>query len=294
MDSHRDSSNYRTPYSPTGGFTNGYEGDLRAHLMANQMDLLRHSSSSGSSGKRATYSPATHHTGYNHSPAPTPQATFPPPSTSAQVFHHYNGAQASQSKPTPAPKAYKVGLPAALSLSLKSTKAAMQVPPKQSPVPLPANFLAAMTSSPGGSAGQASAGSPQSASRGLEASSTPLVMQPPVQSSPKPVQTSRRTLATPVPIPKFPAMMPQESGTRSARTYTLEPKPSQTSSGVPFQPTSVGTTIASGLSRQPANVELDVRAEPQGFPDVPGSGSMEFVERLMGNLRRVSQQGERP
>ncbi|KAI0397147.1 hypothetical protein F5Y17DRAFT_12407 [Xylariaceae sp. FL0594] len=29
----RDSSTYRTPYAPWGGFTNGYEGNLRAHLM---------------------------------------------------------------------------------------------------------------------------------------------------------------------------------------------------------------------------------------------------------------------
>ncbi|KAK8107358.1 uncharacterized protein PG998_009371 [Apiospora kogelbergensis] len=29
----RDSTKYRTPYAPWGGFTNGYEGNLRAHLM---------------------------------------------------------------------------------------------------------------------------------------------------------------------------------------------------------------------------------------------------------------------
>ncbi|KAI0147049.1 hypothetical protein GGR57DRAFT_477719 [Xylariaceae sp. FL1272] len=29
----RDSAQYRTPYAPWGGFTNGYEGNLRAHLM---------------------------------------------------------------------------------------------------------------------------------------------------------------------------------------------------------------------------------------------------------------------
>ncbi|KAK2046648.1 JmjC domain-containing protein [Colletotrichum somersetense] len=29
----RDSKTYRTPYAPGGGFTNGYEGNLRAHLM---------------------------------------------------------------------------------------------------------------------------------------------------------------------------------------------------------------------------------------------------------------------
>jgi hypothetical protein len=38
----RDSARYRTPYAAWGGFTNGYEGDLRAHLMRTQ--------SSGTSG----------------------------------------------------------------------------------------------------------------------------------------------------------------------------------------------------------------------------------------------------
>lgn len=40
----RDSSKYRTPYSPWGGFTNGYEGDLRAYLKQNQNELLKRAS----------------------------------------------------------------------------------------------------------------------------------------------------------------------------------------------------------------------------------------------------------
>jgi hypothetical protein len=32
----RDSARYRTPYAAWGGFTNGYEGNLRAHLMQTQ------------------------------------------------------------------------------------------------------------------------------------------------------------------------------------------------------------------------------------------------------------------
>ncbi|PHH73631.1 hypothetical protein CDD82_5342 [Ophiocordyceps australis] len=47
----RDPSKYRTPYAPHGGFTNGYEGDLRAHLMSRPTGLLR--TSSGSSSQAA-------------------------------------------------------------------------------------------------------------------------------------------------------------------------------------------------------------------------------------------------
>lgn len=32
--------------------------------------------------------------------------------------------------------------------------------------------------------------------------------------------------------------------------------------------------------------------QPQEFPDVPGSESMEFVEKLMENLRKVSQRSD--
>ncbi|WDK10544.1 JmjC domain-containing protein [Colletotrichum graminicola] len=36
----RDSKTYRTPYAPWGGFTNGYEGNLRAHLMRTSPDAF--------------------------------------------------------------------------------------------------------------------------------------------------------------------------------------------------------------------------------------------------------------
>ena len=37
----RDSSKYRTPYAPQGGFVNGFEGDLKAHLTANPAALMQ-------------------------------------------------------------------------------------------------------------------------------------------------------------------------------------------------------------------------------------------------------------
>ncbi|KAK6225384.1 JmjC domain-containing protein [Colletotrichum tabaci] len=36
----RDSKTYRTPYAPWGGFTNGYEGNLRAHLMRTSPEVF--------------------------------------------------------------------------------------------------------------------------------------------------------------------------------------------------------------------------------------------------------------
>lgn len=36
----RDPTTYRTPYAPSHGFTNGYEGNFRAHLMATQSSLF--------------------------------------------------------------------------------------------------------------------------------------------------------------------------------------------------------------------------------------------------------------
>ncbi|ETS77469.1 hypothetical protein PFICI_11343 [Pestalotiopsis fici W106-1] len=53
----RDSTKYRTPYAPWGGFTNGYEGNLRAHLMKTPDALFS----------------------YKQSPAIQPSATQTPP-----------------------------------------------------------------------------------------------------------------------------------------------------------------------------------------------------------------------
>jgi hypothetical protein len=92
----RDSTKYRTPYTPWGGFTNGYEGNLRAHLMKTPDALLackqqpshatgdmgpasipRHASNSSSAtqGSPPGYSPynATHNTS---APAPATRRTW--------------------------------------------------------------------------------------------------------------------------------------------------------------------------------------------------------------------------
>ncbi|KAH0496267.1 hypothetical protein TgHK011_003638 [Trichoderma gracile] len=77
----RQATRYRTPYMPWGGFTNGYEGDLRAHLLANRHDVLRRASLTamspgGSSGPYQTQPSAA---GPYHGPVVSAaQQTGPP------------------------------------------------------------------------------------------------------------------------------------------------------------------------------------------------------------------------
>ncbi|UKZ89866.1 uncharacterized protein TrAFT101_004904 [Trichoderma asperellum] len=360
----RDASKYRTPYSPWGGFTNGYEGDLRAHLLANQNDLLRRASLAAMSpvGSSRPYqaSPTTAISpGATAISAASQQATtsLPPPilGTASHQYHpaikaqYRNMAQQpSKPKPTPAPKPYKVGLPAAISLSLKSTKSAMQVPPKQSPVPLPAGFLAAMASSPGTPLQSSSKPSPLPPSSPQDGSPNTKPAMPsspstslrgsatPVGSTSKAPQQLQRISVTPVPLPKF-SMVSQESKTATMlspakpESSNLPPAtgPNGSEDGVPgattpkaeeATPTEIAVpsietpvttnnvipdmkistallTPSSTINQQtmadrppqPHFAQNTMHHQPEGFPDVPGCESMEFVERMMENLRRASQ-----
>ncbi|KAL6816769.1 hypothetical protein V8C40DRAFT_253674 [Trichoderma camerunense] len=367
----REPSKYRTPYSPWGGFTNGYEGDLRAHLLANQNDLLRRASLTAMS---PVSTPGPYHASpsvpapHNGPAVPVAQqtatsaqhaaSTLPAPilGTASHQYHPAIKAQyrnliqpPSKPKPTPVSKSYKVGLPAAISLSLKSTKSAMQVPSKQSPVPLPANFLAAMTPSAGTPAPSCAKhsplqpGSPQAASPSTKAAvasspSPPQESTSPGSSTPKAVQPPQRISTTPVPLPKFsmsfqgstgaplsssaitkPPILPQASQPAPSREYdessfalkapseipreTVAPineSPNGTSNNViPDKPMSaasvLSTTITTnmqtgdGQAPQSSPTKTAMHHQPEGFPDVPGCESMEFVERMMENLRKASQ-----
>ncbi|RFU77089.1 hypothetical protein TARUN_5134 [Trichoderma arundinaceum] len=234
----REASKYRTPYSPWGGFTNGYEGDLRAHLLANQNDLLRRASLTAMSpisslgpyqalpSSAPSNGLATTSTVQQQEPLDQQTTSSLPTPILGTASHQYHPAikaqyrnlaqqQPSKPKPTPTPKSYKVGLPAAISLSLKSTKSAMQVPSKQSPVPLPANFLAAMTSSPGTPTPPSSCkpsplqpaspqvGSPSTKAAAASSPSSPSGSATPVGPIPKPAQQPQRISTTPVPLPRF-------------------------------------------------------------------------------------------
>ncbi|KAJ3533691.1 hypothetical protein NM208_g7872 [Fusarium decemcellulare] len=330
----RDSSKYRTPYAAWGGFTNGYEGNLRAHIMANRDAFLR-----GSGMDKI--SPSNHHISSHTSPygrmpagpsqgnapsqaspggqnpfsqppklASSPSPAPPTAQTPQQAVQPPN--QSSKPKTGPAPKPYKP----------------FQIPPKESPVPLPANFLAAMTSTTTSASRRSSL--QHSENKGLPAESKPTAgSPPPTQRSPGQVATSRATPGarisqTPVPIPQVPGIPPPATGaqhhvpTQKPATLseslasqqkgpTFETSRSQTSvppqsnlgpdhqrHEPPMRQAQPGQHASPVPAKQPSTVPASNNPpyEPQGFPDVPGCESMEFVERLMQNLRKVSQRGD--
>ena len=235
----RDASRYRTPYAPYGGFTNGYEGNLRAHLTANQNELLRQHNAISAYG--SSYFASSQN-------AATPQ--------------NMAATQANKAKPKPQPKAYKVGALNTCS-NLHMANPTLQIPEKESPVPLPANFLAALMSSPNTPHGpknsppqtNTSAGSPKSATSS---------------------STGAKTSTTPVPLPNF------------ANTASGQQNSSNGHGGSPTQqaPHQVPSTAPSVQSSVPTGDHM------QEFADVPGRESMEFVEKMMLNLRRASLHGE--
>ncbi|POR34593.1 DNA damage-responsive transcriptional repressor RPH1 [Tolypocladium paradoxum] len=327
----RDSSKYRTPYAAWGGFTNGYEGDLRAHLMSKQSDLLRRSilspmSPSPSQTGQATGSSNPQHaaqfrgSGASSLPPSTPQTFMsaaplqhqqtsmsPPPVPEApgQQLHpainpqcgnmqqhgqpvQQPSPQVPRPRPTPVPKSYKV-------------------PPKQSPVPLPANFLAAMGSSPGTPAPESRQSSAQptvqpatasNVASGNEPAQGPQHAQSGAVSTPgqeTPSAQAVRKSTTPVPVPRLPGWSPPPAASQGPA-----PKPEAAIL------TEMVPTVVTADAQGPApsgmyHDEHDHNAQPpsgqtsssanrqQEFADVPGCESMEFVERMMENLKRASQ-----
>jgi hypothetical protein len=229
----RDSSKYRTPYSPWGGFTNGYEGDLRAHLITNQRNSNQQSTPGDVSVAQGPVQHAQH--AQPGQQAPTPRAPRP--------------------KPEPSTKPFKVGLPAAVHLSLQSTKPAMQVPAKVSPVPLPPHVIAALA--------KASEGPPHSKPEPNLAKSQPG--QVPSQSG---------ATAPPALDPLSQAVNPQP------RLSSFPPQ------SVPAAPVAPRQSTEGDFASRPMG------PESREFADVPGSESMQFVERMMQNLRRASMNGE--
>ncbi|RDA87228.1 hypothetical protein CP532_2518 [Ophiocordyceps camponoti-leonardi (nom. inval.)] len=224
-------------------------------------------------------------------PTPTPAAAprwadggMPPPpvpGASGRPLHpaikpQYSLAPPQTKATAPAPKPYKVGMPAAINLALKSTKPVVQAPPRQSPVPLPANFLAAIASSPGGS--QSASSSAQAAS--LQAASS--LPAPNIQ-PPKPVM---------VPPPdgsQSPAARPQSQGVTGARCEADEANERQAALSIPEQTMLGEQSLSESSSSSHDGIRNPSMTLQQQFSDVPGSESMKFVERMMENLKRVSQ-----
>lgn len=135
---------------------------------------------------------------------------------------------------------------------------------------------------------------------------------PGAQPSPtaRPTSTTKAS-TTPVPVPCLPKITTQFNS-QSAKSQPAQPvagvgihvpnssNPHDTTrvnletSAMPGSAAEAPRLDKTSSSYQTSNGLLSKNApfEPQGFPDVPGRGSMEFVERLMENLRKVSQRND--
>ncbi|GAO17408.1 hypothetical protein UVI_02024130 [Ustilaginoidea virens] len=221
-----DPSRYRTPYSPHGGFLNGYEGDLRAHLMANQNELTRPFSTWGLSS-------------WSAAPGITQQAL---------------PFQATKPRPAPIVKKFKVRLAAPFEFLLRSIVTVfVQIPSKVSPVPLPPHVVAAMTkASPPASGSESTSGETGA--------------------------TSPRSTAAPVISPQA-ANGPDAARTSDATARSFN----ATWQGGPAQ-----DKVDLGITSAETMFTMERPKATQEFADVPGSESMQFVERMMQNLKKVS------
>lgn len=103
-----------------------------------------------------------------------------------------------------------------------------------------------------------------------------------------------------MPIPKFSGMTPHQAAAKAHPPTQVGGKESELSIQVQPGPSTAITPVAMRDDTQipqqamltPTKgsideIEPDSSGEVQDFPDVPGRESMEFMERMMANLRRV-------
>ncbi|KAI0008948.1 hypothetical protein F4779DRAFT_409461 [Xylariaceae sp. FL0662B] len=96
----RDSTKYRTPYAHWGGFTNGYEGNLRAHLMRTPDALFEvRRQSIGLSGGASGVSSAARNPFVNGTPTKDTTGSIPHTNSSCALRH----ANAPQAYNSPSP-----------------------------------------------------------------------------------------------------------------------------------------------------------------------------------------------
>ncbi|OAA52874.1 jumonji family transcription factor [Cordyceps fumosorosea ARSEF 2679] len=231
----REPSRYRTPYATCGGFINGYQNNCKAQLPIN--------GSQAGSMRRV-----------DNVPVP------------AGHFHGVPQPAAPNARPQP------VAATAMKSDKAKATppqKAVYKIPAKQSPVPLPPGFLAAMGASP-----------PPAAAPGTEkqaATASPVAVTAPSQPRIAKPSEAAKISRTPVPLP---------SSALASRHHASIIKNTSTSQNN-------GNVDIASTEREPTPPQKYYQTPPeqQEFVDVPGRESMEFVDNMMRNLRRASQQG---
>lgn len=245
-------SNYRTPYAPYGGFINGYEGNLRAHMMSRNPNFAEQLSTGPASTAQGLIPQEQQQKQQQPPPPPPPQQQQP------QQSETTTATQVPKPKPPPPTKSFKVGLPAAVHLSLQSTKLALQVPAKISPVPLPPHVVAAMAKT-----------SPHAQNTGAESRGTAAAN----------LTTSGSWQPQPATESSVPRPAHMDSGAFSSSHMASVSAECQ-------------SYHAQG-SRPQAIPERPISQPMQEFADVPGSESMLFMDRMMQNLRRVSMNGDR-
>ncbi|KAG5922189.1 hypothetical protein E4U42_005571 [Claviceps africana] len=290
----RDLSKYRTPYAPGQGFTNGYEGDLRAHLMGTcrphaaerpHVDAV----SAGPAPRQQLHLQQQQQQQQQQQPSPLPRVQQS--HQQQQSGHRAAPAiQAPKSKPPPATKSFKVGLPAAFHLSLQSTKSALQVPAKISPVPLPPHVVAAMA--------KTSQNPPRSAvGPNVTAATAKLAASGPPQPQPQVVAEKANLVAASGPPLPRPQVVTEKtnSATASGPPQSQSQVVAEKANLVPAQwrMESEASPHMSPARREPQAILTPPISQPtQEFADVPGSESMQFMDRMMQNLRRASMNGD--
>lgn len=176
-------------------------------------------------------------------------------------------------------------------------------------MPLPANFLAAMTSTPHTPTSAAKAQPPISPSKGP----APQSQKQPLVSSPEKSTVSERPK---MPTATVPAPQPTEQASSQASSPMSSPGPSPGPSPVPSpvlaqrSPAKNGKpALVPGPGRRTRSMTQAQNPPPQStteeagdvsdknktsnsvIADASDGGSTEFVERLMRNLRRASRRG---
>lgn len=162
-------------------------------------------------------------------------------------------------------------------------------------MPLPANFLAAMNSTQSPPAAGATQKSPKGSVLNKQ---TPVPIPqlpgiPPMASQQQPGVHQQAILDQPSrgsPRTTTRASTRQPTGSVHISSST-NPTSGPTHKQVPAHPVQPARTLPVPVPKGSNALSKTGTYEPQEFPDVPGCESMEFVERLMSNLRKVSQRG---
>ncbi|KAF4988896.1 hypothetical protein FGRMN_9477 [Fusarium graminum] len=194
-----------------------------------------------------------------------------------------------------------------------------KIPPKESPVPLPANFLAAMAPTPSSPAiRQPVVQQPENedppvapkSEKSLQGAQRSPTGESPANRQPPGAKVSN----TPVPIPRVPGLVPQPA---ARPQYHTPPQFTAVPQGLPAESSSrVGGTvpIPKAGRRQTASASQGSKLtitnqkytphtstteknapfnKVQDFPDVPGKESMKFMERLLSNIRTIAHNDEK-